>query len=46
MYGDIRFGYGYLVIPRGTIYQFQFDGSNNKIIYRRIYDTYFDAKKV
>ncbi|MCB9309950.1 MAG: homogentisate 1,2-dioxygenase [Lewinellaceae bacterium] len=32
MYGDIRFGYGdYLVIPRGTIYQFQFDDSNNRL---------------
>ncbi|MCB0660812.1 MAG: homogentisate 1,2-dioxygenase, partial [Saprospiraceae bacterium] len=32
MYGDIRFGYGdYLVIPRGTIYQFQFDDNNNRL---------------
>ncbi|MEZ4909227.1 MAG: homogentisate 1,2-dioxygenase [Saprospiraceae bacterium] len=32
MYGDIRFGYGdYLVIPRGTIYQFQFDTKENRL---------------
>ncbi|MBS1589787.1 MAG: homogentisate 1,2-dioxygenase, partial [Bacteroidetes bacterium] len=29
-YGQIQFSYGdYLVIPRGTIYQIQFDGDNN-----------------
>jgi homogentisate 1,2-dioxygenase len=32
MYGNIRFGYGdYLVIPRGTIYQMHFDGSDNRL---------------
>ncbi len=32
MYGDIRFGYGdYLVIPRGTIYQLEFDTSENRL---------------
>lgn len=32
MYGDLRFSYGdYLVIPRGTIYQLQFDASNNRL---------------
>jgi homogentisate 1,2-dioxygenase len=32
MYGNISFGYGdYLVIPRGTIYQVDFSGDNNKL---------------
>jgi homogentisate 1,2-dioxygenase len=31
-FGDIKFGYGdYLVIPRGTIYQMQFDDENNRL---------------
>ncbi|MBS1783340.1 MAG: homogentisate 1,2-dioxygenase [Bacteroidetes bacterium] len=31
-YGQIQFSYGdYLVIPRGTIYQIQFDGDNNRL---------------
>lgn len=32
MYGDLRFEYGdYLVIPRGTIYQMDFDTSDNRL---------------
>ncbi len=32
MYGNIKFGYGdYLVVPRGTIYQMQFDTENNRL---------------
>lgn len=32
MYGKIRFGYGdYLVVPRGTIYQMEFDTDNNRL---------------
>jgi homogentisate 1,2-dioxygenase len=32
MYGELTFAYGdYLVIPRGTIYQIQFDGENNRL---------------
>lgn len=32
MYGDLPFGYGdYLVVPRGTIYQIQFDGRDNRL---------------
>lgn len=31
-YGQIPFSYGdYLVIPRGTIYQLEFDGENNRL---------------
>lgn len=33
MYGAIRFDYGdYLVIPRGTIYQMEFDGEDNRLL--------------
>jgi len=32
MYGNLRFEYGdYLVIPRGTTYQLQFDGTENRL---------------
>ena len=32
MYGNLPFGYGdYLVIPRGTIHQFHFDGPDNRL---------------
>lgn len=32
MYGKIKFGYGdYLVIPRGTIYQLEFDTTENRL---------------
>lgn len=31
IYGEIPFAYGdYLIIPRGTIYQFEFDSENNR----------------
>ncbi len=33
MYGNLRFEYGdYLVIPRGTIYQLQFDTPDNRLL--------------
>lgn len=33
MYGTLRFEYGdYLVIPRGTTYQLQFDGTENRLL--------------
>ncbi|MBI5916892.1 MAG: homogentisate 1,2-dioxygenase [Bacteroidetes bacterium] len=32
MYGNLDFSYGdYLVVPRGTTYQLQFDGENNRL---------------
>lgn len=32
MYGHIRFGYGdYVVVPRGTTYQIEFDGADNRL---------------
>ena len=34
MYGNLDFGYGdYLIIPRGTTYQIDFDGVNNRLLY-------------
>jgi len=31
-YGELPFGYGdYIVLPRGTIYQIEFDGENNRL---------------
>jgi len=31
-YGELSFGYGdYLLVPRGTIYQIQFDGPDNRL---------------
>jgi homogentisate 1,2-dioxygenase len=33
MYGELRFGYGdYIVIPRGTIYQVAFEGTENRLL--------------
>lgn len=33
MYGNLRFEYGdYLVVPRGTIYQLQFDSTENRLL--------------
>ena len=33
-YGSIEFGYGdYLIIPRGTIYQLDFNDTNNRLLY-------------
>jgi homogentisate 1,2-dioxygenase len=33
MYGNLKFEYGdYLVIPRGTIYQMEFDNQNNRLL--------------
>lgn len=32
MYGAVEFGYGdYVVVPRGTIYQLEFDGPDNRL---------------
>jgi homogentisate 1,2-dioxygenase len=34
MYGNITFKYGdYLIIPRGTVYQIDFDTENNRLLY-------------
>ncbi|MEO7444261.1 MAG: homogentisate 1,2-dioxygenase [Ferruginibacter sp.] len=32
-YGDLKFGYGdYIVLPRGTIHQVKFDGTDNRLL--------------
>ena len=32
VFGELKFGYGdYIVIPRGTIYQIEFSGKNNRL---------------
>lgn len=34
MYGNLKFGYGdYLIIPRGTTYQIDFDTEDNRLLY-------------
>ncbi len=34
MYGNLKFGYGdYLIIPRGTTYQINFDTKDNRLLY-------------
>lgn len=34
MYGELQFGYGdYLIIPRGTTYQIEFDDTNNRLLF-------------
>lgn len=38
-YGNIPFKYGdYLIIPRGTIYQIEFDDENNRLLYIESFD--------
>lgn len=33
MYGNLRFGYGdYIVVPRGTVYQMDFDTEDNRLL--------------
>ncbi|MFY0644314.1 MAG: homogentisate 1,2-dioxygenase [Bacteroidia bacterium] len=34
MYGSFKFAYGdYLIVPRGTVYQIDFDGEDNRLLY-------------
>jgi homogentisate 1,2-dioxygenase len=34
MYGQVDFGYGdYVVIPRGTLYQIEFEGADNRLLF-------------
>lgn len=38
MYGQVSFGYGdYVVIPRGTIYQLEFEDASNRLLYIESY---------
>jgi homogentisate 1,2-dioxygenase len=44
--GNIRFEYGdYLVIPRGMIYQIDFDGSDNRILYAESFHPIYTPKR-
>jgi len=44
--GNIPFGYGdYLIIPRGTIYQVEFESSDNRILYTESYSPIYTPKR-
>jgi homogentisate 1,2-dioxygenase len=44
--GNIPFGYGdYLVIPRGVIYQIQFEGADNRILYAESFSPIYTPKR-
>ncbi|MCB0496559.1 MAG: homogentisate 1,2-dioxygenase [Cyclobacteriaceae bacterium] len=45
-YGTIPFEYGdYLIIPRGTIYQIEFDTEDNRLLYVESFSPIFTPKK-
>jgi len=44
--GEISFEYGdYLIIPRGMIYQIQFDGADNKILFAESFHPIYTPKR-
>jgi len=46
IFGQIRFEYGdYLIIPRGTIYQIDFDTEDNRILYAESYSPIYTPKR-
>lgn len=46
MLGNIRFGYGdYLIIPRGTIYQIDFDTEDNRLLYIESFHPIYTPKR-
>jgi len=46
MLGNIAFEYGdYLIIPRGMIYQVQFDGTDNRLLYVESHDPLYTPKR-
>jgi homogentisate 1,2-dioxygenase len=46
IFGNISFEYGdYLIIPRGTIYQIEFDGSDNRILFAESYSPIYTPKR-
>ena len=46
MLGEIEFEYGdYLVIPRGMIYQIEFDSSDNRILYSESFHPIYTPKR-
>lgn len=45
-YGNIPFSYGdYLIIPKGTIYQIDFDTEDNRILYVESFEPIFTPKR-
>ncbi len=46
MYGNLKFGYGdYLIIPKGTTYQIDFDTQENRILYIESYSPITTPKR-
>ena len=46
MYGAVEFGYGdYVVVPRGTIYQMEFDGPDNRLFIVESYSPVITPKR-
>ncbi|MCB9224675.1 MAG: homogentisate 1,2-dioxygenase [Crocinitomicaceae bacterium] len=46
MYGNIEFQYGdYLIIPRGTVYQLDFDGTDNRLLYIESFDPIYTPSR-
>jgi homogentisate 1,2-dioxygenase len=46
MYGNIAFEYGdYLIIPRGTIYQIDFDTTENRLLYAESFHPIYTPKR-
>lgn len=46
MFGDVPFQYGdYIVIPRGTVYKIEFEGSDNRLLYVESFDPIYTPKR-
>ncbi len=46
MYGSLNFKYGdYIVIPRGTVYQINFDTTENKLLFIESFDPIFTPRR-
>lgn len=46
MYGELPFKYGdYIVIPRGTVYQINFDTADNRLLYIESFDPVFTPRR-
>lgn len=46
MYGSIDFAYGdYLIIPRGTTYQLDFDSTDNRLLYIEAFDPIYTPNR-
>ncbi len=46
MYGNLEFSYGdYLIIPRGTTYQIDFDSEDNRLLYIEAFDPIYTPSR-